>query len=507
MAWPNHAKGGDVRKALWRVLVAIHRYLGIAVGLMMAVWFLSGAVMMYVGFPELSETARIVRLPPLDWSSCCRVPAEGIDDDQAFERAQVETLLDRPVLRLQRTLLPDILIDLAQGTVAEINEAAARAIATDAVGRFTGRYVVVTFADELEEADQWTVGRYHADFPLFRFAFDDPDRSILYVSSASGRIVLWTTGWERFWNWLGAIPHWLYPLALRSDAEHWSEIVIWASLLGTFLTVLGLALGLTQLRRRRDGSLSPYRGLFYWHHLAGLVFGVITLTFVASGLVSMNPWGFLESRGGGERAAIAGAPLRWSAIRASLAAIRSHSTAAVSLATAPLAGRLYWLAADAGGTLTRLDSAGNPAPLAETDLAEAARRLARDRPIAEQGLMREEDAYYFGPHETAPLPVFRVILADAQATRYYIDPLSGPLIERADANRRWHRWLFAGFHRIDFAQWLRARPLWDAIVLALLLGGAAVSLTGVYLALRRVRNDVVSVFRVFGFRKIESGAR
>ena len=33
--------------------------------------------------------------------------------------------------------------------------------------------------------------------------------------------------------------------------------------------------------------------------LAGLVFGIFTLTFVVSGLVSMNPWGFLEGRGGG----------------------------------------------------------------------------------------------------------------------------------------------------------------------------------------------------------------
>jgi hypothetical protein len=32
--------------------------------------------------------------------------------------------------------------------------------------------------------------------------------------------------------------------------------------------------------------------MFYWHHITGLVFGVVTLAFVASGLVSMHPWGF-----------------------------------------------------------------------------------------------------------------------------------------------------------------------------------------------------------------------
>ena len=143
------------------------------------------------------------------------------------------------------------------------------------------------------------------------------------------------------------------------------------------------------------------------------MFVLVTLTFVASGLISMNPWGFLESRGGGERAAVAGAPLRWSTIHASLEAIRPRSAAAVSLnlATAPLMGRLYWLATDAAGAVTRLDADGNAAPLAQTDLADAARRLARDRAIAEQGLIAEEDAYYFGRHEAAPLPVFRVTIS------------------------------------------------------------------------------------------------
>jgi hypothetical protein len=100
--------------------------------------------------------------------------------------------------------------------------------------------------------------------------------------------VLRTTATQRFWNWLGAIPHWFYPTALRSDGELWSQTVIWASMLGSFLALFGLYLGFSQLGRGR--GLSPYRGLFYWHHLAGLVFGIVTLTFVASGLVSMNPW-------------------------------------------------------------------------------------------------------------------------------------------------------------------------------------------------------------------------
>jgi hypothetical protein len=39
------------------------------------------------------------------------------------------------------------------------------------------------------------------------------------------------------------------------------------------------------------------------------------------------------------------------------------------------------------------------------------------------------------------------------------------------------------------------RPAWDIILIALMLGGFALSATGVYLAVRRVRNDVILLFR------------
>src|ERR1043166_1271733 len=111
--------------------------------------------------------------------------------------------------------------------------------------------------------------------------------------------------------------------SLRSDGPLWTQVMIWTALLGTFLTVVGLVIGIVQFRRR---DISPYRGLFYWHHLAGLVFGIVTLTWVFSGLVSMNPWGFLESRGRGEQTLLQGRPLTWAQVRTSLAALPADLT-------------------------------------------------------------------------------------------------------------------------------------------------------------------------------------
>src|SRR6516225_908005 len=175
---------------------------------------------------------RLSTLSPVSWQLCCRIADGLIADDTQFRRAEIEDLMGTPVLRLSRVLLPDQLIDLAQGERRLIEMADAQAIAGDAAGRLnraaagaTGPAATIVAADELEDEDQWTVGRYHSDQPLFRFTFDDPQRSTLYVSGANGRLVLRTTATQRFWNWLGAIPHWFYPTVLRSDGELWSQTV------------------------------------------------------------------------------------------------------------------------------------------------------------------------------------------------------------------------------------------------------------------------------------------
>jgi hypothetical protein len=121
-----------------------------------------------------------------------------------------------------------------------------------------------------------------------------------------------------------------------------------------------------------------------------------------------------------------------------------------------------------------------------------ARALEADRVLVL--LIEEMDAYYIGDRSSARLPVYRVIANDSESTRYYIGPTSGALPERADSNRRWHRWLFGAIHRLDFAAWIRVRPVWDIILIVLMLGGFALSATGVYLALRRVRNDLERLF-------------
>ena len=88
------------------------------------------------------------------------------------------------------------------------------------------------------------------------------------------------------------------------------------------------------------------------------------------------------------------------------------------------------------------------------------------------------------------LPVYRIVLNDTEATRYYLNPSTGQLLLRVASAERGFRWLFSGLHRWDFTATLRSRPLWDIIVLFLMIGGTAGVATGVYLAVRRIRLDL-----------------
>jgi uncharacterized iron-regulated membrane protein len=480
---------------LWSTLVVLHRYLGVVLGVLMLVWFISGIVMIYVPYPQRGESERTAALAPIPWGPCCNFSGVPLAGGALVQAAQVENVADQPVLRLRADGAP-IIADLTQGRILTIGDAEARRIAEISAERIIGSVPAILSAAKIEN-DQWTVGDNSVNRrPLYRFVFDDLEATRLYISSVTGEVVVWTTQHQRFWNWFGAIPHWLYFTELRRNGPLWVQIIIWTSLLGTFLTLIGLYLGIARFRTGRDGRLSPYYGWFYWHHLAGLAFGVVTLTWVISGLFSMQPWGFLESPGGNERERLAGAYPQWAQVQTSLDAIRARGMGDVlSLRAAPFGGNLYWLATAEDGHMIRLDERGDPAPMSQDDLTQSARRLAGEAGIETEGLLPMEDAYYFrfqGFAERDPLvlPVYRVVLNDDERTLYYLNPSTGALLLRVDGAERGYRWLFNGLHRWDFTATLRSRPLWDVIVLVLLLGSTVGVSTGVYLAVRRIRLDL-----------------
>ena len=471
-----------------RLILLVHRYLGIGVGVLMVMWCLSGVVMMYVAYPALGESARLKALEPIAWNGCCKFPEALRDSPEPAAGSAIETFAGRPVLFLDASqdARP---IDLLTGSWIESVTALQ---ASDTARRFATGAQGPPQVLGLIDRDQWTVsGDFNSQRPLYRIALGDAAGTELYVSSISGRAVQITTARVRFWNWLGAVPHWLYFTQLRRHAGLWSQIVIYTSLLGCFLAGIGIYLGIRQMTAQPPGRWSPYTGFNLWHHVAGLVFGIFTLTWVLSGLLSMNPWGWLEGAGThAENARLQGAPaVPVARLTAALQSLAQAHPQATTLKAVPLNGRLYLVGNSASGERQRLDADGAPAPLARADLEFLSGAL---QGTAAPELMTQEDNFYFSHHqEQVTLPVYRTL--QPSGTRYYVDAVSGALVAKFDAQVKAYRWLHQGLHRLDFSAPLRVRPQWDAVMLLLMTGVTAVCVTGAILGYRRVTRKASAI--------------
>lgn len=479
-----------------RTILFLHRYMAAAVGVLMTLWCLSGFVMMYQEYPSFTEEERLRTLQPLNLSECCALEVLP-RDDAAVAGFRMEMLAGAPVLRSGGRFGPPgagprggpaaLPIDLRTGqSVAELSNDEILGIAKRygeraGIGGQPRSMGVVAI-------DQWTIQSARRNQPAHHIAFDDPAGTEIYINGASGEIFQDTDRGERMLAWLGAIPHWLYPTALRQNGPLWTQVVIWTSVVGTFLAATGLYVGVSRLRRSRDGKLrSPYRGWWYWHHMLGLFFGVLTLTWVFSGLMTMNPWGLLEGRGRGEYREQLTGTANWSEVREFIANVSNSNELPefVQLRLVMFNQKFFMMAARPDGTTELLDKSGARARIERADVESAIGRLGT--PVKSFELMQEEDSFYYGHKRAAELPVYRTILDDAEQTRIYINPSNGAF-RTVDANGRWGRWIRNGLHGIDFAG-IRKRPVWDIVVLLLLAGVTAVCVTGTWMALKRVRAD------------------
>lgn len=487
-----------------RAVYLLHRWLGVLLALFMAMWFVSGVVMMYVGYPRLSQTERLAASPPLDAAQCCASWAElRAAAGNAPRSARLTGISGEPRVVFTLAGREARSVDAATGQpITPVTPASALAAAR------AFRPGVAARHDGVIGEDAWTHSRaLDPHRPLHRIRLDDAARTVLYVSGRTGEVVRDARCTERAWGWGGTWIHWLYPLRGGALDAQWHDIVVYGSIIATVLTLLGVLVGIWRWRFRgtyRSGARTPYREAWMrWHHIVGLVFGLTTAGFIFSGLMSMNPFRLMDSgaprleqrlaRAGGDLASVqfeldAGQALR----RLADAGFHAHE-----LEWRNVMGRAHYLARDAQGN-SRLLAADMPAapPLETLDTAALSawgRTLLPDAGLTEATLLTADDLYYYlrEPHTMTggskpPLPVLRLKFDDAQSTWLHLDPRSGAVINQLDARRRLNRWLFAFLHSWDWPALLALRPLWDVWMIVLSLGGLLVSATGVVIGVRRL---------------------
>jgi uncharacterized iron-regulated membrane protein len=495
-----------------RYLYLLHRWLGIGLCLFMAMWFFSGVVMMYVGYPKLVPSERLAALRPLDPARCCVDLAAAFaaaGEKESPRSIRLTTIGEEPTYIFDwrshgkgaaTAHAKSVAVRASDGRrVTSVSAEDALAAARAFIGA-DGRYEAAV------DEDQWTHSKALDGLrPLHRVWMSDPDSTLLYVSGVTGEVARDATRTERIFNWVGAWIHWLYPLRGGWIDAYWHDIVVYSSLLGTILAITGLIVGVLRWRFRepyKTGSRTPYRGgVMKWHHIIGLVGGATAITFVFSGLMSMNPWKIFDAPKSSFRPeAFAGGALEPGRFRldpaGALAKFTANGLPAREIELRVIDGKGYYVGFDGPGRSLILRAEPDAEPVAMLPFDELRRlgaRLVEGAEVKAATVMTAYDFYYFAraPHTMhgdvdKRLPVLRLEFDDPASTWAHIDPYTGAVLGKIDLGRRASRWLFAFLHSWDAPALLDARPLWDIFMIALNGAGFAISVTGIVVGWRRL---------------------
>ena len=442
--------------------------------------------MLYVPVPSLEAEERIEGLLPIAWEQVEYGPYSSQRPRSDLREVTLEMRGDRPIWRLSPW----------EGSPSSI-WADTGEIAVGA-GKEEARNIAQGFGQadvsdiRLIHNDQWSVpGGYDAHRPLWKAELASDAGQVLYISSTDGSVVLDTNARERFWNWLGSIPHWLYPRALREDQPLWRQVVMWVSGPCIIVAFTGIWIGLTRLRmgRRRfsGGKMTPYRGWMKWHHVSGLFGSAFLLLWIFSGWLSVDPWRLFASEG------VSPASVRaYSGVEQlpnpNIGALQPHASDARRVIVSSAAGNALARIQQPGGGDIVLDAASfEPLNLDDRQLFQAASKLVPGSQIFASATLTEPDAYWYAVHGEVPLPVLRFRFSDSEETWVHIDPETGELLSQSDSRRRTYRWLFDLFHRWDLNPLLSTWPARELLIWLMSLFGLISSVTAVYIGWKRLR--------------------
>jgi hypothetical protein len=486
-----------VKLRLKRSLYLVHRWLGVAMCVLIAVWFATGVVMMYVEYPELTEEERLATLPPLDFTAARvsvdeAVAASGLGDAGTIVLSAIGT---RPAYRL-RSDAGGVAVVYADDGRRFTGHGPASALAAAQHSGFAANGAPATY-DALIDVDQWTVSAVLDEHrPLHRIAIGDTRGTVVYVSDTTGQIVRDTHRTERLWNWVGSTLHWIYPYQLRRHVGVWTNLLVYLSLAAVVSVATGAVIGVLRLRfrrRYRGRDISPYGGAAKWHHVLGVVCLLFLATFTFSGLMSMAPWGLFDSAQS-EREQVrryaagdGGEPVRWAAVDFArlpgdgrVKEIEWRRVAGLSHAVVSRAAGEHEIIVDGA-----VDATAQRKVRARIEAAAPA--LIPGAAIVRAALVTEHDDYYYSRHNRhRPLPAYRVEFDDAERTWFYVDWTTGAVVLRYTTAARVQRWLYNGLHSLDFSLLTRRGVLWDVTLIVLSAVGFVFAATAVLVAWRRL---------------------
>lgn len=465
---------------LKKILYSLHRILGTGLSILFVIWFLSGFVMLFHGFPRVQPSDKYAHAPDVS------VPSISIDSliENLPDSASIDNI--RLTSNFGNTILKVSTPDSTYTLEISANDNASAYILQYAEKWNTSP---ISHIDTLTEVDQWIpFGYLKKDLPIYKVYFSDKDKHQLYISSQTGEALQYTDTNSRFWAYLGAIPHWVYFTSLRQNALLWRSTIIWISGIGCIMCITGFIIGaynlIKQYKRKKKLS-NPYKKFGYkWHYLLGFVFGLFVFTFIFSGMMSLADvpqWvAKVHDQTLGYRSAdrtihTEDYKLNYEEV------INLHSDKVKSIEWTSF-GSVPILKAVIDDSLYVFDGSQKtltPLMLNQEQISTTIKSLHTDRFSISK--LTAYDNYYIDRKHPLPLPVYKVEVSDSDGSTYYINPATGDK-RYLNTNSKVSKWMYRGLHCFNI-KFLVDRPLlWNIVMWTTMIGGTLVSLSGLYLS-------------------------
>jgi uncharacterized iron-regulated membrane protein len=448
--------------------------------------------MVFVPFPSISEAERATRSEPIRLDEVRLDPAAARNILGPNTELRVADFQGHPAYIGSRSGKPDVAISAIDGgKLDSVGPSQAAAIAGQYGHNSTTR-VYGPF-----DYDQWVVPQgLNPRRPLYRVSLADHAHTQIYLSSRTAEVVQATTRFERGWNWVGSVVHWIYFVPIRKSFEIWNWTVWWISLGGMAIVIAGVWLGIFRTSKKMKSkrpAVTPYRGLMSWHHVVGLAAGAFVLFWIFSGWLSMDH-GLLFSEGEAGDAQLAAyqagaAPAGARAVGPVLTAADLRRFGAVSsIELSQLAGHDVALGLGPKGpaVLVSTPSGATLALRVPTDLIHEALmagwpdggftlagKVAPDSPYAKAESLPDETLLYRTP-----------------SMRLYIDGVSGKVLVAMDHSRQAYAWLYYMLHTYNFPGLSNRPVLRIVLILIPLTLGFVFSLTSLLVGVRRLWSDL-----------------
>lgn len=485
-----------MRSKLMKWTLSTHRVLGAILSLFLLMWFGTGMVMLYHDYPRVGDK-EVPHQPALTIADLEQLPTI-IEAKPNITAIELTSHMGKSVLNITSGG-EQIELDAQSGN------AILQPVTLEEVCKHVQQAWQVPIKKEkvMKRLDVWTPFPTNLQhLPLYCLTLDDKVGTELYYSSQTGELLQYTTRIERFWSWIGPIPHYFYITPLRQNRNLWMQTVVWIAGLGSVMCLAGLIVGLVmyyKVWRHKHRIRTPYRRPYYlkWHHIFGMIAGLFTFLFIFSGALSFSNMPEILKKKQQDPALStliqSNGLLQTATLQSDMPQLLMAFPKEVKRLGAYTFGdsMYYSITTDEGKKYYQVCN-GKVTPhqltMEEVKAYIDGLQLQHSYTI---DLQEQYDSYYYARKARVPeLPVYKICLNNPDETRIYIQPESGKIITR-DAAWYANTFVYPRIHTYQFGSFLNNHEsIRRGIIWIILIAGAVISITGVQLSVRYIRRKL-----------------